>query len=131
MKAIFSGVIVILGLLPTLSAADPSFECSMKASSQLETANCLQAVEETVEMTLEATLKLAAASARDLDGITGRALAVPALERSQKSWAQYREEQCNFVGTMFGGGSGTGIAIRSCRIELGRARVKQLFDEIR
>ncbi len=130
MRGISSGIAGAFCLFPVLAVADPSFECSISSSSQVETADCLANVEKTVDRTLAAALELATRSARELDEITGRELGVLALEQSQKAWTVYRDDQCEFVGTTFGGGSGTGIAIRSCRVELGRARIKELFDNL-
>lgn len=71
-------------------------------------------------------LSLAQAAARELDQITGREVAEPALRASQTTWEAYRAAHCDYVGSTFGGGSGTGIAIRACRISLGRTRVDEL-----
>ncbi len=68
------------------------------------------------------------ASAQELDTVTGRKVAVPALEAGQAAWVAYRDLHCEFVGATFGGGSGTGAAIRGCRIELGRARADALLE---
>ena len=59
--------------------------------------------------------------------MTERETSVPALTAGQASWEAYRTAQCEFVGTTYGGGSGTGIAIRSCRIALARARADDLM----
>lgn len=121
---------MVFGLIPLCAAADPSFECSVTTSSQVETADCLADAEATVDKALAAALEIAIRSARDLDDITGRDAGVPALDLGQKAWALYRDTHCDFVGTTFGGGSGTGIAIRSCRVELGRARIRELFGTL-
>jgi len=67
-------------------------------------------------------------SAAETDNATGRELSVPALEAGQKQWSLYRDQHCEFVGTTFGGGSGTGIGILDCRIELTRARERELMQ---
>lgn len=116
-------------LLPAAAVwADPSLECSVVSSSQVETGNCLTAAEARVEKALEAAMTVRRRTAEEIDKITGRAAAIPALDKAQTAWAAYRDAQCEFVGTTFGGGSGTGIAIRSCRVELGRARIAELLD---
>lgn len=43
-------------------------------------------------------------------------------------WSAYRDKPCEYVGSMFGGGSGTGIAIRCCRIEYGRDHSDELMQ---
>jgi len=117
----------VVFLHPLSIAADPSLECSDKGS-QVEIGACVQQDVDRVEAALRIAQDIAMAGARELDEVTERDVAVPALEAAQKSWAAYREAQCNAIGASFGGGSGTGIAIQSCLVELGRARVKELLD---
>lgn len=110
------------------AAADPAFECSVVSGSQVETAACLAETEERVGQVLAATFQIAQDSATELDKVTGRDVAVPALTMSQEAWETYRDAQCDFVGTTYGGGSGTGIAIRACRVDLTRARIAALLS---
>ncbi len=110
-----------------LAAADPVLECNTGVSSQVEIGNCVAETEARVEAAVEAALGFAMASATDLDEITGREVAVPALEAAQAAWTTYRDAQCEAVGAGFGGGSGTGIAIGACRVDLGRARAAELM----
>lgn len=114
-------------LAPSLAAADPALECNTGVSSQVEIADCVAETEARVDAAVEAAYGFAMTSATDLDEVTGREVAVPALEAAQAAWTAYRDAQCEFAGATFGGGSGTGIAIRSCRVDLGRARVEELF----
>ncbi len=107
--------------------ANPTSECSAKFSNQVEIGNCLQDVEQTVELTIQSAFMLAKTAAIELDKITERDVSSPALEIGQDAWSKYRDEHCDFVGTTYGGGSGTGITIRECRIELGRTRVAELM----
>jgi uncharacterized protein YecT (DUF1311 family) len=116
--------------LPAAALADPSMECSQTTASQVETRNCLVAVETTVNAALDSVLGVAMISATDLDNVTGRTVALPALEAAQAAWLAYRDAQCDYVGSTFGGGSGTGIAITSCRIELTRDRIDELMDYV-
>jgi uncharacterized protein YecT (DUF1311 family) len=118
-----------LGLLLTLSQAhaNPATECSYQAGSQVEIGDCLAKVTANVDAAIEQALEFANDVAKELDEITQRDVAVPALSLGQSSWAVYRDKHCDFVGSMYGGGSGTGIAIQSCRIELGRMRVEELM----
>lgn len=120
-------VICTIALFPALAAADPSLECSLSSGSQVEIGNCVAEAEATVEKTLSLALGFATDSATSLDEVTGRPVAAPALMDGQAAWAAYRDAHCAFVGTTFGGGSGTGIAIQSCRVELGRARIAELL----
>jgi uncharacterized protein YecT (DUF1311 family) len=125
-------IAVVLGLCavahPAVSQADPSLECSLDLGSQVEIADCVAQAEATVDRTVDLALGFARTAAKDLDEVTGRSVALPALEEAQSAWATYRDTHCDFVGATYGGGSGTGIAIRSCRVDLGRARVTELMN---
>lgn len=116
-------------ILPTVALSDPAGECG--GGSQVEIADCVALQEDAAEQSMQTILGFARASATELDEITERSVALPALEAAQQAWETYRAAQCTFVGTTFGGGSGTGIAIRSCRIELTRAREAELRGAIR
>jgi uncharacterized protein YecT (DUF1311 family) len=129
MKTVFP-VLLLLPLVPALAGADPAFECNTGASSQVEIGACVAETEARVDAAVEAALGFAMTSATDLDEITGREVAAPALEASQSAWVAYRDAHCEFAGATFGGGSGTGIAIGSCRIELGRTRVAELLQYV-
>ncbi len=122
--------LLILLASPFAALADPSFECSVNLSSQVEIAECVAETEAAVDKTIDIALGFAMGSVKELDDVTGRQVAAPALEASQAAWSVYRDAHCEYVGSTFGGGSGTGIAIRSCRVELGRARVSELMSRV-
>ncbi|MFK7867958.1 MAG: lysozyme inhibitor LprI family protein [Roseobacter sp.] len=110
--------------------ADPSLECSFAEDSQVEIADCLMEVEQRANAALDLILGYARDAAFDLDETTGRSVAVPALDAAQEAWLAYRETTCDYQGALFGGGSGTGIAIRSCHIELTRQRTDALYRSL-
>ncbi len=110
--------------VPAAATADPTEECA--AGSQAEIADCLYELEQDVDRDVASSLRSAAASAEKLDARMDRPLMVPALDASQAAWTAYRDAQCEAMGASFGGGSGAGIAIRSCRVTLGRARAEEL-----
>lgn len=116
----------VLILLPFAALADPTLECT-DAGSQVEIGSCVSDMEARVNAAIESSYSFAMASAKELDEVTGRVVAQPALERAQSAWVAFRDAQCEAVGASYGGGSGTGIAITSCRINLGRARVDELL----
>ncbi len=116
---------VLLAWLPGIAAADPATECG--GSSQVEIGACVADTLQRVDATVEMYLGFAMDAAKELDDVTGRPVAVPALTAGQAAWAGYRDAHCDYVGATFGGGSGTGIAIDSCRIELGRDRAEDLM----
>ncbi|MCB1346668.1 MAG: DUF1311 domain-containing protein [Rhodobacter sp.] len=95
--------------------------------SQVEISVCLGDTLDRVDQAIVVALGYAQASASDLDETTGREDALPAIDAAQAAWSAYRDAQCEAVGAGFGGGSGTTIAIRACRIALGRARVDALL----
>ncbi|MBO9433996.1 DUF1311 domain-containing protein [Ruegeria sp. R13_0] len=113
-------------LFPCAVLADPALECA-DAASQVEIGACVSDMEQRVDLALKAAYGFASDAAQELDEVTGRAAAKPALEAAQTAWTTYRDAQCEAVGALFGGGSGTGIGISSCRVELGRARVEELL----
>lgn len=118
-------------LLPISVGADPSLECSVNAGSQVETGQCLQETAKAAEAALAIILDISRDAARELDSITERDVALPALNTSQTEWEAYRDAQCLYAGSLFGGGSGTGIEIQSCQIEMTRARMRDLQAMLR
>lgn len=128
MKARLCGMWVVAALaLPERAAADPALECGLGNGSQIEIGRCVEDMERRVDHALAVALGFARDASARTDEATGRPVAVPALEAGQAAWAAYRDGHCAFVGATFGGGSGTGIGMRACRVELGRVRVAQLM----
>jgi len=112
---------------PAIALADPQLECSIDASSQVEIGDCLGKAQGLANATVALALEFAMEAAKDLDETTERTTSVPALTASQVGWEAYRDQHCDFVGSTYGGGSGTGIAIQSCRVSLARARADDLM----
>lgn len=121
------GVLALVLAAPAGGRADPTLECGIGLGSQVEIGDCLAATEARVDETVAQALGFAMEGAKALDAETGRPGAVPALEAGQAAWSAFRDAHCAFVGATFGGGSGTGAAIRACRIDLGRERVGVLM----
>lgn len=120
-------VTLCLALLMTAPAhAGPDLECG--GTSQVEIGACVSEMRDRVDTALEVALGFARTAADELDEVTGRSEARPALETAQQAWDAYRTAHCDFIGATFGGGSGTGIAISSCHVVLGRARVDVLLQ---
>lgn len=122
-------VSLILAASAALSAeatlAGPDLECS--GGSQIEISQCVNQALEAVDNAVEVSLGFAMGAAQELDSVTGRDSTVPALEAAQAAWSAFRDAHCEHVGATYGGGSGTGIAIASCRVMLGRDRVEVLL----
>ncbi|WP_300033189.1 lysozyme inhibitor LprI family protein [uncultured Roseobacter sp.] len=123
--------LAICGATTAALHADPTLECSLSSGSQVETADCLIAAEKAAVGALELIVGFATESAQELDEVVGREVAVPALLASQEAWEDWRDAECDYAGSLFGGGSGTGIEIRSCRIILTRARTQALLERFR
>ena len=121
----FAATLVLPLCLPLSAVADPATECG--GGSQVEIGACVADTLQRVDTTVEIYLGFAMSAAKELDAVTGRTTTVPALEASQAAWAAYRDAHCAYVGATFAGGSGTGIGIDSCRIELGRDRARDLM----
>ena len=115
----------------TAAQADPTLECSIGTRTQVETARCLETVEAVATAAMRLRLAAARSQAEELDAVTGRDVAVPALDSAQAAWGAYAAAQCDYAGALFGGGSGTGIEIRACRITLTRERTQALADGLR
>lgn len=118
---------LVLPASPTL--AGPDMECP--GGSQIEIGACVHATLERVDAAVGQAYGFARDAAAELDQVTGREVAVPALAAAQAAWSAYRDAECDFAGAMFGGGSGTGIGIEACRVTLGRARVEALLAAAR
>ena len=117
--------LLCLSCLPSLVIADPAAECG--GSSQVEIGTCVAQTLKQVNSSIDLYLGFAKGAAEELDEITGRTETVTALLTAQTAWETYRDAHCGYVGATFGGGSGTGIGINSCKIELGRDRAKELM----
>jgi uncharacterized protein YecT (DUF1311 family) len=64
--------------------------------------------------------------ARDIDNVTGRVPAAPALAKSMRAFADYRKAQCDFVRAMYSSASGAEQAQLGCVVDLTRRRVREL-----
>ncbi|WP_246022295.1 lysozyme inhibitor LprI family protein [Pararhodobacter zhoushanensis] len=115
--------------VPAAALADPTMECP--GASQIEIGACVTDTLAAVDLAIDSALGFAQASAQELDSATGRPVTVPALDTAQAAWSAWRDAQCDYVGTTYSGGSGTGIAITACKITLGRDRVDQLMEMVR
>ena len=121
-----TALIIIVAALP--AAADPAMECAAGgASSQIEIAECVAGMEMATNGALDAAYGIAAANASELDEITESDTALPALEAAQDAWRAWRDAECAWHGALYGGGSGTSIAVTSCRIRTARDRIDMLL----
>jgi len=123
-----AATLLIFSCLPSTVFADPATECG--GSSQVEIGACVADTLQRVNATVDIYFDFAMSSAEELDQVTGRTMAVPALEAAQAVWSAYRDAHCDYVGATFGGGSGTRIGIDSCKIKLGRTRAEELIHDV-
>ena len=121
----------ILAILPFAPVtADTAMECGVQVSSQVEVASCVSAQVNIVDLALDQALGFARDAAIELDNVTGREVARPALETAQSAWVAYRDAQCSYSAALFGGGSGAGIAEGACHVALTRARIAKLMESL-
>ncbi len=110
--------VAMLFFATTASAQSDIEECYTKASTTDAIRQCLkQELQETRQEYREALEKLTQYAA-ELDRVTGRNEAVPALEKANTAFDRYVSEQCRFDEAMMGSGTGAGSANLSCQINL-------------
>jgi uncharacterized protein YecT (DUF1311 family) len=121
-------VIVVAGLsmLPSVAFADPVAECQVITTNQVETGQCLTDTLVTADAVMATALENTQAAADELDHVTGRVVARPALDRAQTAWAAFRALNCEVPAAMAGGASGSGHFTLGCQIEMARARTHEL-----
>ena len=123
------GVAILMGISGSVNA-DPMSECWVGNGKQ-EAELCLGAVEDKANAALDDILRRAMDAANKFDDQTApRRDVVPALNAAQEAWTKYRDKHCEYVEANWGGGSGTGMAISNCRIELARKRFDELTEFI-
>ena len=108
--------------------ADPILECP--GDNQVEVRRCLAETEARVDAALAITVGFARESAASQDELMGGSVAMEAFEAGQAAWAAYRDAHCDYIGSTYGGGSGTSPAIRACRITHARARMQELMSAL-
>jgi uncharacterized protein YecT (DUF1311 family) len=114
-------------LVPASAAsADPVGECQALTTNQVETGQCLQtdlgAADHVMATALDALLQ----KADELDQVTGRPEARPAVEASQVQWQAYRMANCAVPFALAAGASGAGQFQLGCMVTMARARAAEL-----
>jgi len=115
---------VLLTAAPAL--ADPVGECQAMTTSQVETGQCLNDTLGAAEHVMDLALERAQGKADELDQVTGRVVARPALDKSQAAWLTFRTANCAVPGAFAGGASGSGQFVIGCEITMTRARSDEL-----
>lgn len=121
-KALLLSSLLILAI-PAVYAQDSIEQCYKAATNEVAMRECLKKeLQQTRDEYREALDKLTQ-QAGELDRVTGRNEAMPALEKANMSFDRYVSEQCRFEETMFSGGSGAGAANLACQINLLHIRI--------
>lgn len=116
----------LLSLTSAMSYAASVDECYKSAQTTAAVRECLkQELQETREE-YRAMMEKLTNQAGELDRVTGRSVALPALEKANMSFDRYVSDQCSFDEAMMGGGTGSGAANLSCQINLLRIRMGSL-----
>ncbi len=110
----------------SVASAGPVEECQKITANEVETGQCLQDTLTTVNAVVDSTLANAQASADELDAVTGRPVARPALDKAQSAWSDFRTINCLVPAAMAAGASGSGNFTAACQIDMGRARATEL-----
>lgn len=110
--------------IPGLCIAQDSIEqCYKSATTTSAVRECSKKeLQQSRDEYREAMEKLTQ-QAGELDRVTGRNEALPALEKANTAFDRYVSEQCRFEETMMGGGTGAGAANLACQINLLHVRM--------
>ena len=110
--------------IPGLCIAQDSIEqCYKSATTTSAVRECLKKeLQQSRDEYREAIEKLTQ-QAGELDRVTGRNEALPALEKANTAFDRYVSEQCRFEETMMGGGTAAGAANLACQINLLHVRM--------
>ncbi len=110
--------------MPGLCFAQDSIEqCYKSATTTSAVRECLKKeLQQSRDEYREAMGKLTQ-QAGELDRVTGRNEALPALEKANTAFDRYVAEQCRFEEKMMGGGTGSGAANLACQINLLHVRM--------
>lgn len=105
-------------------------DCEDSTTNQVEMRACLKEASNYVERTLEVASAAAAVEMRELDTVTAAHIgAEQAFAKSRETYRAYRDAACDAVGASYAGGSGTGIAILSCRRQADWERANRIASE--
>ena len=119
----------LAALVPGPAAqASPVGECQAVSANQAAVTQCLQTTLTSADGVMGGALERLLKRADELDGVTGRVVARPAVEKSQVEWQAFREANCAVPAALAGGASGSGQFQLGCLITLSRARANELDE---
>jgi uncharacterized protein YecT (DUF1311 family) len=120
----------LAALIPGPAAQASSVgECQAVSANQVAVTQCLQTTLSSADQVMGTALERLLKRADELDGVTGRVVARPAVEQSQVEWQAFRDANCAVPAALSGGASGSGQFQLGCMITMSRARANEL-DEL-
>lgn len=118
-------------MVPCVSSAQDSIEqCYKSATTTSAVRECLKKELQQTRDEYRDTLDKLTQQAGELDRVTGRNVALPALEKANTAFDRYVAEQCRFEEQMMGGGSGAGAANLACQINLLHVRMGSIESHL-
>src|SRR3974390_2015014 len=121
----------LLGGGAAQGAAPPSALAEGYAGSanRIAVGECLDRQFEAVNAELAAVAGVVHERMLQLDAANGRKLAAGTFDRSQQAFIDFREDNCVWLATQVGAGTGAGDVERDCRIRMTRARTDELRSQ--
>jgi uncharacterized protein YecT (DUF1311 family) len=123
---LIAGLFAAAAFSATPVLADPVGECQAATTNQVETSQCLTDTLGAAEQVMGSALERAQEKADELDQVTGRVVARPALDKAQAEWETFRTTNCDVPAAFAAGGSGSGQFVAGCAIQMTRARTEEL-----
>lgn len=125
-----------LVLAASASAAEPTLNCN-DAQSNLEMKMCAQRDFEAADKELNEVYAKAIKDARDtyqdsktLPGAEKMPNLEDKLRGVQRAWLAYRDTNCEYQSLMYWGGSHASLAYGLCKVDMTKARTKELKELI-
>jgi uncharacterized protein YecT (DUF1311 family) len=127
-------VIALAFVLSSVAQAEPVANCK-DPQSNLEMKMCaaqdLHAAENELKIAFERALKAAEdqydSVLRD-PGFEKMPNMPDALRKAEAAWEAFRDVNCDYQNLVYYGGSMASLAVTSCRLDMTKARVKELKD---
>jgi heat shock protein HslJ len=119
---------LLLGDAVARAAAPPSAlaECYAGSANRIVVGQCLERRFDEVSAELATAVSAVRERMLKLDAATGRKLATGTFDRSQQAFVDFREDNCVWLATQVGAGTGSGDLERDCQIRMTRARTDEL-----
>ena len=139
MKSFFYALALTIPLVSHASAQDLKTQvkkitanqtaCLDKAQSQVDMSNCSNTAYAAGDKLLNQIYKRMIKDLSDPSTNEDDVEISKRLVRSQRAWVAYRTAQCSYVGTSMLHGSGEGLQILSCEVDMTLKRISDLTDD--